>query len=162
MNAAADLTGLLASLPGRWRIDERASTGERHTGVAVARRIAADAVEFEERGAAHTHAATPLTWTRRRRWSVSADGRLVLERAEPVRGWVSLLTIAPARVGIGIGGAGAHRCGDDLYHARLTLAPRTIVIEWDVRGPAKRYRLRSVYTADAGDAVRRALAVSSR
>lgn len=162
MRSAERAEAVLSLLLGQWAVDER-SGGIRRIGAALGLRSPDGAIVQVERGGVATEGGAPIgpAWRRRRRWSIDADGFLVLERHEPRLGWVGLHRLLLRDDGGTLAGEGDYLCGSDLYTARLRFAPERLEFAWAVRGPAKRYEVRSLYAPAAGPD-RRALAVISR
>ncbi|GGB22854.1 hypothetical protein GCM10011505_00060 [Tistrella bauzanensis] len=166
MTAGTDIVdpchhGRFNALAGRWQISRAITGGSvgQMTGIAIVTAGGPDRLDYAESGQLALPGGPVLDVFRRYTYRLLADGRIAIDFADgPTSGarFVTLAFVAGAEgAGDGVEGgwsaADLHHCGDDLYHATMTLnLPDRFSTDIQVTGPRKDYRALTRYRRIAG------------
>ena len=144
---AGRFADLFSGLPGRWRLTRRISNGARFAGEAVFASSPDGSLEMTETGQLHLPGAVPVEAFRKWHW-VMRDAELLDIRYPQEAGGGDYhriqLKVHSARRHEWRGEA-SHLCGEDVYRGWYSLSPDCLLICHEVTGPAKDYRMASLY-----------------
>lgn len=167
MRAGTDIVdpchhGRFNALAGRWQMSRAITGGSvgQMTGIAIVTACGPDRLDYAESGRLTLPGGPVLDVFRRYTYRLLADGRIAIDFADgptPGARFVTLAFVAGGTEGQ-TGGVAAtwsaadlHHCGDDLYHATMTLdLPDGFTTDIRVTGPRKDYRALTRYRRIAG------------
>jgi hypothetical protein len=140
------ISGTLASLVGSWSLRRSIDNGAAMTGTATFIGRADGWFDYAEHGRLTLADGQSLDAVRRYVFEEADDGFAVWFVEAPPR---LFHRVVLRRAGTSLVGAAAHCCGDDRYDSRYEFpADGSFVIDHAVRGPRKRYVMRTRYTRD--------------